>query len=105
MPTPFTVARKLREPVDGRFLTAPIEGTRPVFDERAQSVVIRSECPSVVDLVRPASPPQPILKIVQRPLGHIDEELIDAHHFRHGLTSANHVPRHEACYSPEVNRR
>ena len=47
---------KVREPVHGLLLTAPIEVTGPVIDQRAQFGAIRSECPTVVDLFDPASP-------------------------------------------------
>jgi hypothetical protein len=70
---------KLREPVHGLLLAAPVERTRPVLDDRAQLATIGSERPSVVDLVRPPSPPQSILEIVQRVLRHIDAESVDAH--------------------------
>src|SRR6185436_15604806 len=74
---------KLREPVDCFLLATPVEHGCPVVDERAQRAVFGSECPAVVDLVRPASPPQPLLEIVQYVLRHTDAKRIDAH-----LTSA-----------------
>jgi len=72
---------ELREPIDGLFLPAPVELGRPVVDQRAQFPAISSECPSLVDFVRPPSPPQPILKVVECALGYVDEELFDVHHF------------------------
>src|SRR5262245_32944901 len=86
---------KLRETIDRLLLATPVEGVCPVFDERAQRSVIGSECPSVVDVVRPSGSPQAIVKIIECRLRDVNNELIHAHHSRlpgSVTLEANRVP-------------
>src|SRR5262245_50014847 len=85
---------KLRESIDRLLLATPLKGTCPVFDQRAQLIVIGSEFPSVFDVSPPAGLPQAVLEIVQCGLRHVDNKSIDARHFRLRVetSDANCVP-------------
>src|SRR5689334_11385541 len=84
---------KLREPVDRLLLPAPVERRRPVLDEPAQLALCRPQCPAVLDLVRPARPPQAILQVVECVLRYVHAERVDASH------GSNAMP--VACPDPD----
>src|SRR5262245_16639872 len=92
---------KLREPVYRLLLSTPIERSAPVFDQAAQLPVICSECPSVLDLIRPPRSRQTILKVVQGALRYVDYELVDTHHSAPGAVP----PEIRANCMPGLARR
>src|SRR3954468_12409010 len=99
---------KLREPIDRLLLAAPVERTCPVVDERAQLAVFGSERPAILDLISPASAREPLLKILQCALRHVDEEPIVTHpcvptSSRHGSEAIACESR--ACLQPFAGTR